>query len=478
LPSLGEILKEYRRLNHLNQEDLASRLNISQSYVSKIESGGRVVRDVALLARIKQRLEIPASRLGLSDELIDAVDHRVRRGVGEPVLPVQGGSAAVVASQDEWRRIRRHFNEHRADLASAAVRLYGPQHQLGLTPLIMRPDWIPRAPVDLADVALIWNADALPAAVTGAEPEARMVCPLRAPGRQYDRYTSTVRYLDRPTLFENRPSYRLLDVTWAPGGGAMTFGLATYFDKLDVSEAVGHELARLHAQSKVFQPSWERLPFRALIGDPFDFHRRVIVPAITTLTLRRRRQGRGASFLLHWRDATKVATAGGMYDVIPAGEFQPSSVMACDQANDFDIWRNIVRELSEEFLGSPEHDGSRSTPIDYNAWPLYRSLSEARDQGAVYAACLGLGLDALTLAGTILTVLVVDDDAFDGLFGEVVRVNAEGSFVTAAANQSVAEGIPFTAQNVHRLLTHEPMASPGAACLYLAWKHRDRLLGG
>ncbi len=60
-----------------------------------------------------------------------------------------------------------------------------------------------------------------------------------------------------------------------------------------------------------------------------------------------------------------------MYDVIPAGEFQPSSVMAVDQANDFDIWRNIVRELSEEFLGAPEH-GSRSTPT--NPLAALRSL--------------------------------------------------------------------------------------------------------
>jgi len=54
-----------------------------------------------------------------------------------------------------------------------------------------------------------------------------------------------------------------------------------------------------------------------------------------------------------------------VYDVSPAGEFQPASVR-----NDFDLWRNIVREYSKELLGTPEHDGTRSKPIDYNAWPL------------------------------------------------------------------------------------------------------------
>ena len=97
------------------------------------------------------------------------------------------------------------------------------------------------------------------------------------------------------------------------------------------------------------------LPFRSLIGDPFDFDRRAVLPAITTLTLRRRGNGT-ATFLLHWRDPAKVATAAGLYDVIPAGEFQPSSIAPYDQANDFSIWRNIVREYSEELLGAPEHD--------------------------------------------------------------------------------------------------------------------------
>src|SRR5205814_898446 len=119
------------------------------------------------------------------------------------------------------------------------------------------------------------------------------------------------------------------------------------------------------------------LPFRSLIGDPFDLQHRAVPPAITTLTLRRT-SGRGSvSFLLHWRDPRKVATAAGLYDVIPAGEFQPSSIAPHDLSNDFDIWRNILREYSEELLGTPEHDGSRSAPIDYDGWPFYRELCQA-----------------------------------------------------------------------------------------------------
>ena len=181
------------------------------------------------------------------------------------------------------------------------------------------------------------------------------------------------------------------------------------------------------------------------------------------------------TFLLHWRDPARVATAGGTYDVIPAGEFQPSSVALWDRRADLDLWRNIVREYAEEVLGEPEHDGSRSQPIDYDAWPLYQRLEAAQDDGTVAPFLLGLGLDALTLAATILTVVVIDDEVFCEVFGDAVRFNDEGEVVTVGGG-SPAGGVPFTREAVSRMLSSEPMASPGAACLALEWQHR-RFLG-
>src|SRR5262249_35064461 len=147
-----------------------------------------------------------------------------------------------------------------------AAALYPPGYRIKRTPLIAPHSWLPAEPVDLADIDLTWVPDAPLLRVTGGEPEAQPVRPMRVPGHQYDRYTSAIRYLDPPSLFENRPSYRLLGLAWTGITGAMRFGLATYFDKLDVSEAVGHELARvrLHADGDV---SLRDLPFRSLIGD-------------------------------------------------------------------------------------------------------------------------------------------------------------------------------------------------------------------
>ena len=347
--------------------------------------------------------------------------------------------------------------------------------------MLARPEWIPARPVDLANIKLGWVEGRQPQSVDGTEPEAVRLLPLRTGDYRYDRYTSAVRYLDSPTLFENRPSFRLLDVAWSDDGGRMSFGLAAYFDKLNVSEALGHEFAEAQLrltdrEGRVSDAGWGRLPFRRIIGDSLDMENLPVIPAITTLTLCRDRARGAATFLLHWRNPEFVATAGGLYDVIPAGEFQPSSVAPWDQANDFDLWRNIVREFSEELLGTPEHDGSRSTPIDYDSWPFYQALERARAAGQLGAFCLGVGLDALTLAATILTEVVIDVEVFERVFGEIVRANAEGVTVTTLSGQPSASGIPFTEYNVRRLLSAEPMASPGAACIGLGWRHREALL--
>ncbi|MFF4778970.1 helix-turn-helix domain-containing protein [Microtetraspora fusca] len=456
-PPLGEMLKSYRVANKLTQADLAARLLIDQTYVSKIERGVRVVRDVDFLGRVAELLGVPLSDLYSAN--------------GHPALA--GGSPdPVAASQRRWLEVRRYLNRNRAALAAAAVAMYSKTLRVGNVSLIAGEDWVPDEPVPLADITLKWVNGPQRVALDGSEPEAFTARPLRAPGSAYDRYTSAVRYLDPPALFENRPSYRLLDLDWSNGRGEMMFGLANYFDKLDISEAVGHETAAAMMQGRT-SLSWEDLPFRTLIGDPFGFQRRAVIPAITTLMLRRRRTHGTATFLLHWRDPTKVATASGLYDVIPAGEFQPSSMAPWDLLNDFDLWRNIVRELSEELLGTPEHDGSRSAPIDYDAWPLYRALNRARHARQVSIYCLGVALDALTLATTIMTALVIDDDVFDDLLSDLVTSNAEGITVFGHPGE---HGIAFTSQNVNHLLTSEPMASPGAGCLALAWRYRALLL--
>ena len=262
----------------------------------------------------------------------------------------------------------------------------------------------------------------------------------------------------------------------APEPGApepgMCFTSARYFDAVNLGHAVAHELAA----AWLADPGGVRLaglPLRAAVGDPCDLRRRSAITAVTTLTLRRA-PGGAASFLLHWRDPARVNHAGGLYQVMPAGIFQPVTDAAAALRSDLSLWRCMAREFSEELLGGSEEYPTRDGVLDYEQWPFYRELTAARDCGRVRVSYVGLGVDPLTLATDILTVAVFDAAVFDSLFRGLVPQNAEGRLVTEHGSAA----IPFTAATIGRLTDGAaPVQAAGAALLRLAWQHRRALLG-
>jgi len=366
-----------------------------------------------------------------------------------------------------WRSVRRTLNDRRRELADVALLLHGADRAHPW--LLTQPGWIAASPVPLEDVACRWATEPYPAIVTGREAAAAAVRPLVDPFRREARYSHALRALDPPALFENRLGYRLTALQ-TDGAITLEFADTTYFAMLDVCEAVAHELAgAVSAAQDEPTPShlWPRLPFRRLVDDPLDLGRRPVLPSINTLTLRR--SPTGTTFFLHERDARRVAVAGGTAHVVPAGVFQPSSALPEAHDADFDLWRGIMREFSEEFLGQTEHDGT-GQPLDYAGDEPFRTLDAARDAGAVRVHWLGFGIDALTLAGEILTVAVVDADVFDLVFGDLVPRNAEGAVVGAGSPGAI--GIPFTEQEIGR----RRLAPSAEACVGLAWEHRGELL--
>jgi transcriptional regulator with XRE-family HTH domain len=463
---VGQLLRAYRQAHGLTQQQLADRLGFDQSYVSKVESGRRAIHDISTLRHIARHLDLAPEDVGLAPGTL-----RERRAE----TTRDAVSDQAVASQRAWRVTRDHLNHNRIKLAKAAARLYPDAYRLG-NGLLTRPGWIWPQPIDLARVGLEWTDAAAPT-VNGSEPETDDVRPLIVDGGphvRYQRYSRAMRDLDRPTLFENRLSFRIADVGRGEGGSPrLSFSHTTYFDAVDVCETVAHESAAAMMSGPL---SWPALPFRRRIGDPFDLARRPVLPSINTLTIRHDRDS--ASFVLHRRSAGSVATAGGVYHVIPAGVFQPSGITPCHHRADFDLWRNIMREFSEELLGNPDHDGSGSVPIDYTADEPFRTFENARQDGRLRAWCFGVGLDALTLFGEILTVVVVEAETFDTMFGDMVRTNTEGTVVSTGPNRHVGEGIPFTQGALRRLIDTEPLAPAAAACLELAWRHRDVLVPG
>ncbi|MFG2091691.1 MULTISPECIES: hypothetical protein [unclassified Spirillospora] len=321
-----------------------------------------------------------------------------------------------------WREVRAALNAARGLLGEVAGGLYPDAPRVAGTSLLCREEWIPAVPIPLESVRLEW--DARPAAPAVADPSDGL------PGG-HRTYAEAMAALAPPRLFEDRPSHRLL----AARPPVLRFGPARYFDGVNVGESVAHELAA----------GVDGLPLRGRVGDPCDLTRRAALTAITTVTVTTT-----GSYVLHRRDPAKVAHAGGLHHVMPVGVFQPLG----DEPPG--LWPCMVREYAEELLGMDENYGDGFVQEE---WPFHRAMTAARERGDLRAYLLGLGVDPLTFALDLLTVVVIDGDVFGDLFGGLVAVNDEGEVSMAPFGGTIPE----------------PVQPAGAAALELAWRHRRTL---
>jgi hypothetical protein len=370
-------------------------------------------------------------------------------------------------SEQQWLRVHAYLNRNRHGLAVRAAAGYPAADRVAGTPLLAPPAWRPRFPVPLGDVRLEFREEAPAPRVTDIADIAPEQLPVRADGTRYRRYSDVVRELASPAIFENRSTYRLLGADLVGEDPHLTFTRGRFFDGVDVGGPAAHEFAAAEL-SRAETGRDHGQPLRKAIGDPWDPAARPGAIAAGALTLRHDREAGTASFPLHWRDPARVGHAGGMYQVIPVGIFQPSGEAPWNEANDFDLWRGMLREFAEELLGVDEDHGSERAPIDYDRWPFARAMTDALRDGRIRAYCLGLGADPLTFALDLLTVVVIDAPLFDELFGELAERNAEGT---------VLKPRPFDEPTIAELTTREPVQAAGAALLKLAIAHRALLLG-
>jgi len=469
----------------LSQQDLADELNalaarrygkhpqITRKTIGCWERGEVVWAQPFYRRLLAEYFDVAADELGFrrprhSRSPITAAAPASLELVGVPL----GSEPHVGRDQQQWRDIRAALGRRRRDLAVLAESLYRDYRLAGLerTGVISTSAWIPDTPVPLEDTMLDLDLSIAEPAVTGAEPESAAVRPLASVDARYRCYHHAVRDLAAPRLFENRLCFRLISLDWTQSAARMTFGQMSFFDAMDTSEALAHEFAAhhvtTHGSQETLMPraSWRGLAFRKLIGDPFDLNRRPLMGAIGTLTIR---GGESPAVVLHHRDSSRVAGGGGMAHLLPAGIFQPSSVFPAAVAADFSIWRNIQREYAEELLGHDEYDGS-GRPIKYSELEPFITMDRALAKGRIRLFYIGVILDALTLAGDILTVAVIHPQLYDELFSNAVQNNAEGT-VSARA-------LPFEGHTLTWLHRSGQLSPGAAAALHLAWAHRRILI--
>ena len=390
------------------------------------------------------------------------------------------GSAGRTPSEEQWLRVIASLNRDRYELAARAAADYPPDLRMAGTPLLAPRAWRLPAPVPLDDIRLEFRPDAPRPDVPDLTALAPYALPERADGTRYQRYSEVVAALAAPAIFENRPTYRLVEADLSgEAGPRLVFGRGRFFDGIDTGGAVGHEYAAVQSGEVTgvvtgsadagagVRGAPARCAYRAALGAPTSLARRSASMATSALTLRYDRSAGTATFPLHYRHPGQVSHAGGLYQVIPVGVFQPSGEAPWNEANDFSLWRGLLREYAEELLGADEDHGSERAPIDYAAWPLAKALTDGLADGRVRAWCLGLGADPLTFALDLLTAVVIDAPLYDDLFGDLVDANAEGRVIKSR---------PFEDPSVTALLRDTPLQAAAAALLTLALTHRTTLL--
>ncbi|MDX2606143.1 hypothetical protein PV379_44720 [Streptomyces caniscabiei] len=376
-------------------------------------------------------------------------------------------------------RTRQHLRLRRPELTTACLGVHAEHRADTELPLLTRPGWIPPRPLPLDAVRLTLREARSDERAPRAHATLRRYWPHSGTAGRLTAYSAAIEAYDRPAVWFNGPSYRLLEVATRPAGTLeagldLTLSLSRYFDGLDTGEALAYEAALRDLRGRGRgggRPSAG--PYRRGLGGPFALGARAALPGVSTLTIRVE-DGR-PYFFLHRREAGRVAVATGITHVVPAGELQPHTDTLPVWRSDLDLWRNTMREYAEEFLGAADATGDGGVTIDYERDRPYADMQRAMREGRARVRFLGLGLDPLPWKPEICLVCVWDADAFDEIFAGMGERNEEGVLVVGTRTGAHYQGIPFTEENVLGYANHLGTLAAGRTCLALAWRWRHEL---
>lgn len=382
-------------------------------------------------------------------------------------------------SRERFRAVRRWMREQ--DNERQVVAAAHDAHADLLTPAPMNlfisdPAWVLPEPLDL-DWLTVKLADEHHVRRVAEERYAplRRYWPLGADGKPVGRYHEAVSEFDTPPgAWFNAPSYRLLGVERrADGGLELRVGTTTYWDGYDSWGALQFEAAHQLRESGGTSIAG---PYRRALGGPFDLTNRNCAIGISVLTVCR--TARGPFFYLQHRAATGVATLAGMAGLVPAGEFQPTSAAYAALRSDADVWRCIMREFAEEFLGRPDLVEQRGAMVDYeNEFP-FRELERARLRGEIRPYVLDIGFDPVTWKAGIRIVCIFDEDAYAELFHGMLTKVDEGELEIPSLYRAGSEplaGIPLDEEHVLQYLKDPTITEAARLCIGLTWEHREML---
>lgn len=387
--------------------------------------------------------------------------------LGLPVLRVNWLRARSEQGSGKFCRVFDHVREQTSRLNLLALSAVESEWKADGLPMLIRPGWILAEPSPLESIRLTlleaWT-DGEQLATTRRR--AGRIMPIRSDGSRYLGYSHALAELGEMVHLYNGSTYRPLEVKVEDGELEIVFTLGRYFDHLDTSTLLAFEAAArdLAGKRRILDGSYRRY-----LGDPFNLRRRATGLGVSTLTVRRGDNGCG--FYMHRRDGRYVVEGMESIHIIPAGEFTPSDVGLQAQSEDFDLWRNIMREYAEEFLDVEEAYGRGGRTIDYVNQSPFKELNDARRSGRLEVYVLGIGLDPLDWKPGIFTICIFESNAFDGILAKMVAQGKEGTILVGTRG----EGIPFNSESVRLYADNPNTVNAAAVCLKLAWQHRGAL---
>lgn len=256
----------------------------------------------------------------------------------------------------------------------------------------------------------------------------------------------------------NNLQYRLLKIE----KNKLTFSSKPYcyHDKINFGKYLVYEFAK-SIEYKKRKPNYQRIASK--LSNPYES---IILTGISTLVLLVNNSE--IRFIIGKRKES-VAYAEGTFHVIPAGEFQPSSQDPKSFDNDFDLWKNIMRESAEEILGNEEFNGNLGKTFDYKEEPFI-SLEQGKKSGSIQVFYFGVGLDPLSFQGEILTCAVFKEDVFNRIFGLPKNENKESLIF----NETNRWGQNFN-ENAVNSYYHKNTLATTKMILNIAWQNIDYL---
>lgn len=207
----------------------------------------------------------------------------------------------------------------------------------------------------------------------------------------------------KPALFNGR-TFTLHSIR--PNPLKLRGSLGHYFDMLATCATLENELRDAVTEG------WMRAPSRA------QYHRHVTPQEAITRGIRRSAaigigtltvfNDNGTYKTILARRSNSTAFDSGMYHVLPAMMFQPTTPDFSNPQQEWSIRHQVLREVLEEMFNMPEQLSPDQHDFFYSH-PAYLYLQDLMDSGRAQLYVTGLILNLLTLRPEIATLLLIRD---------------------------------------------------------------------